>query len=82
MRTGWCLGTDTSKGHSGGSPISDRDAPLITTGGALEPSLQKGILGEVRSWTGTPPDENRGCLGTYPSKGHYGGSPISDRDAP
>jgi hypothetical protein len=29
-----------------------------------------------------PPDEDRGCLGTYPSKGDSGGSPITVRDAP
>jgi hypothetical protein len=50
-----CLGTHPSKGHSGGSPISDRDGPLIRTGDTLEPTLQKGIQGEVRSRTGTHP---------------------------
>jgi hypothetical protein len=48
--------------------------PLIRTRGAMEPTLQKGILGEVQSRTRMPPDENRGVLRNLPFKTGFWGN--------
>jgi hypothetical protein len=46
------------------------------------PPFIRGFWGKSNLRQGRPPDKDRGCLGTHPSKEHFGGSPISARDAP
>jgi len=46
------------------------------------PPFKRAFWGKSDLGQGRPPNKDRGYFGTYPSKGHSGGSPITDRDAP